>query len=135
MLAHLVNSIFGKDTQADTEPAPSDGGEDGTVLHATDENFRAVVLDSPVPVLVDYWAPWCGPCQAMGPVLDQLATEMGDRARVVKLNVDDNPGVSGRYGIRSIPTLMIFDGGKRKKTFTGLTSKGKLARALSRLAS
>jgi len=102
----------------------------GKVLHATDKSFAAMVLKSKVPVVVDYWAPWCGPCKAMGPVLDELAAQLGAKARVVKLDVDDNPRTSARYNIRSIPTMMIFAGGEIQEVLVGLQSKDRLVRLL-----
>ena len=108
--------------------------EAGKVLHATDKNFQAMVLSSDVPVVVDYWAPWCGPCKAMGPVLDELAAQMGQGARVVKLNVDENPRTSARYNIRSIPTIMIFAHGEVQDVLVGLQSKDRLANLLQKAA-
>ena len=102
----------------------------GKVLHATDNNFKAMVLKSEVPVVVDFWAPWCGPCKAMGPVLEELAAQLGPGARVVKLDVDDNPRTSARYNIRSIPTMMIFTGGEIQEVLVGLQSKDRLVNLL-----
>lgn len=88
----------------------------------TDQNFEAEVMKSDKPVLVDFWAPWCGPCQMMGPVIEELAKEMSDKAKVGKLNVDENPEVAEKYGIMSIPTVMIFKGGKMVKQLVGVQS-------------
>ena len=89
-----------------------------------------MVLKSEVPVVVDFWAPWCGPCKAMGPVLEELAAQLGPGARVVKLDVDDNPRTSARYNIRSIPTMMIFTGGEIQEVLVGLQSKDRLVNLL-----
>ncbi len=79
----------------------------GNVVHATDDTFDAEVLQATVPVLVDFWAPWCGPCKAVGPLLDEIAAERGD-VRVVKINVDDNPKTAQQFGVRAIPTMLLF---------------------------
>ncbi|MCA9000521.1 MAG: thioredoxin [Planctomycetes bacterium] len=81
-------------------------------LDVTDDNFNAEVLQSPIPVLVDFWAPWCGPCKAMGPYIDKLAEEYAGKLKVVKLNTQDNAEVPSQYGITAIPTLVILKGGE-----------------------
>jgi thioredoxin 1 len=78
------------------------------IVHATDASFEQDVLQSERPVMVDFWAPWCAPCRAMGQTLDQVAPEMADKVRIVKVNVDDNPQIAARFGIQSIPTLIFF---------------------------
>ena len=88
-----------------------------------DSTFEAEVLQSDVPALVDYWAPWCGPCRAMTPIIDDLAKEYGDQLKVFKMNVDDNPETPGRYGIRAIPTLILYKGGDVAEQVTGAVSK------------
>jgi len=102
------------------------------VLTFTDANFQTEVLESKEPVLVDFWAVWCMPCRAIAPVVDQLATEFKGRAKVGKLNVDENIQIASRYGIRSIPTLLIFKDGKPVDQIVGVTPKAKLAEALER---
>ena len=81
-------------------------------LEITDANFEEVVLNSDKPVLVDFWAAWCGPCRMVGPLVEQIATEFGDTAVVGKVDVDNNPGVAARYGIRNIPTVLFLKGGE-----------------------
>jgi len=102
------------------------------VLTFTDQNFKAEVLESKEPVLVDFWAVWCMPCRAIAPSVDALATEFKGRAKVGKLNVDENQQVAAQYGIRSIPTLLIFKDGKPVDQIVGVQPKAKLAEALER---
>jgi thioredoxin 1 len=97
----------------------------------TDGNWEKEVLKAEVPVLVDFWAPWCGPCRSQGPIVETLAKELGDKALVGKLNVDENPEVASNYGIRSIPTLAVFKNGEPVKGFVGMTPAGELKKALA----
>jgi len=97
----------------------------------TDETFEADVLKSDKPVLVDYWAEWCGPCKMVAPVLDAIAAEHGDKLDIVKLNVDENPVVTQKYGILNIPTLGVFVGGEVVKELVGARSKSALLRELA----
>ena len=96
------------------------------IVHISDESFEEEVLQSERPVLIDYWAEWCGPCKMIAPVLDEIATEYSDRLKVVKLNIDDNPQTPPKYGIRGIPTLMVFKNGQVEATKVGAVSKVQL---------
>jgi thioredoxin len=100
------------------------------VTHVTDANFEAEVLKSGQPVLVDFWAPWCGPCRAIAPYVDQLADEYSGRLKVVKINVDDNPQTPARFGVRGIPNLVIIKGGQVKEQIVGAVPKANLVRAV-----
>ena len=103
-------------------------------MEFSDQNFDQAVLKSEKPVLVDFWAPWCGPCQMMGPVIEALAEEMGDSAVVGKLNVDESGAIASKYGIMSIPALKIFKGGEVVKEMVGVQSKENLKKMLEELA-
>jgi thioredoxin 1 len=98
----------------------------------TDSNFKQEVLDSGIPVLVDFWAPWCGPCRMVAPVVDEIAQQYEGQVKVVKLNTDENPAVASQYGIRSIPTLMIFKGGQRVDMVVGAVPKNNLAATIEK---
>ncbi|MDD4356900.1 MAG: thioredoxin [Smithellaceae bacterium] len=93
---------------------------------ATDDNFDGEVLKSDKPVLIDFWAPWCGPCKAIGPIVEEIAAQYQDKVKVMKLNVDEAQKAATTYGVRSIPTLMIFKDGKVLDTLIGLVPKEKL---------
>jgi len=96
------------------------------ILHVTDDTFESEVLQAPLPVLVDYWAEWCGPCKTIAPILDELAQEYAGRLKIAKLNIDENEATPPKYGIRGIPTLMLFKNGNLEATKVGALSKSQL---------
>lgn len=104
------------------------------IINVTDQEFQGSVLGNPKPVLVDFWAPWCGPCRAIAPVLEELAKEYGDKVVVAKVNVDDNPQAPSQYGVRGIPTLIMFKGGKAIDQVIGAVPKAQLKAMIDRAA-
>jgi thioredoxin 1 len=96
------------------------------IVHVTDDSFESDVLKSSEPVLIDYWAEWCGPCKMIAPVLDEIAGDYNGRLKIAKLNIDENPNTPPRYGIRGIPTLMLFKNGEVEATKVGAVSKSQL---------
>ena len=101
-------------------------------IQVTDFSFEKEVVNSEKLVLVDFWAPWCGPCRMISPVIDELAQEYSEQVKIVKINTDENPSISAEYGIRSIPTLMLFKNGKRVDTVIGAVPKSTLTNALKK---
>ena len=104
-----------------------------TLQEVSDQDFDEIVLQSEVPVLVDFWAPWCGPCKAIGPMIDQMAQQYEGRIRMTKMNVDDNTATPARFGIKSVPTVMLFKDGRLFEQITGLVSRSALEKAVEKL--
>jgi thioredoxin 1 len=100
------------------------------IVEISDSNFEAEVLQSEQPVIVDFWAPWCGPCKAIGPIIDSLASTYGGQVKFTKCNVDDNPITPGKFGIKAIPTLIFFKDGEVVDQVTGMVAKSKLEETL-----
>lgn len=98
----------------------------GTILHVTDDSFEDNVLKAELPVLVDYWAEWCGPCKMIAPILDEISADYAGKMAIAKLNIDENPDTPPKYGIRGIPTLMLFKNGNVQATKVGALSKSQL---------
>jgi len=102
-------------------------------IHVNTDSFEAAVIRSPLPVLVDFWAPWCGPCKMISPIVDEIAREGAGRFRIVKVNVDENPALAQRFGLRGIPALLFFAGGELRHQVTGLSPKKRLLEKLEEL--
>ena len=103
-----------------------------STITVNDENFDDEVLQSDIPVLVDFWAEWCGPCKVVGPTIEALAADYAGKVKVAKLNVDDNPQAAGRFGVRSIPTLIVFKDGEAQQAAIGVKPKGQLAELIEK---
>ncbi|RPJ11986.1 MAG: thioredoxin [Deltaproteobacteria bacterium] len=102
------------------------------LLHVSDKTFASEVLQSELPVLVDFWATWCGPCKSISPLIDELSNEYAGRVKIAKLNVDENPGTPSQYGVRGIPTLIVFKGGKILEQIVGAVPKTRLTAMLDK---
>jgi len=100
------------------------------ILQISDDSFDGDVLKAEVPVLIDFWAPWCGPCKAIAPIVEELATEYDGKLKIVKMNVDDNPRTPSQYGVRGIPNLILFKGGEVKEQIVGAVPKAQLIKAI-----
>jgi thioredoxin 1 len=108
-------------------PEPEEAAMSESIIHITDDSFDREVLQSDTPVLVDYWAEWCGPCKMIAPALDELAKEYSGRLKVAKINIDENSKITSRFGIRGIPTLMLFKNGNVEASKVGALSKSQLS--------
>ena len=104
-----------------------------SIVELSDSSFESEVINSEKPVLVDFWAPWCGPCRALAPVIEEISTDFVDKLKVGKVNVDDNPEISMKFGIRSIPTLMVFKDGEVQEQIIGAVPKSEIERALDKV--
>ncbi len=103
-----------------------------SAVAVTDSSFEQDVIGSEIPVLVDFWAPWCGPCRVVATVVDEIANQYAGKIKVVKLNTDENPGIATQYGIRSIPTLMLFKGGQKVDSVVGAVPKTTIANTIEK---
>ena len=103
------------------------------IANLTAQNFDSTIATKDIPILVDFWAPWCGPCRAIAPVLEELATEMGSKVRICKVNVDENQEIAAKYSIRAIPTILLFKDGAMVEQVVGLTNKADLSAKLQKL--
>src|SRR5665811_971980 len=100
------------------------------IENLTTANFNTTITSSPIPVLVDFWAPWCGPCKAIAPILEELATELDGKIKITKVNVDENDTVAAEYGIRAIPTMLLFKDGQVAEQYVGMMAKAALKEKL-----
>lgn len=103
----------------------------GNVIEVSDATFASEVLHASLPVLIDFWAPWCGPCRAIAPIVEEIATEYAGKLKVVKMNVDENPRTPAQYGVRGIPNLIVFKNGEVQQQITGAVPKAQLLKAIA----
>ncbi|MEW6301231.1 MAG: thioredoxin [Thermodesulfobacteriota bacterium] len=103
----------------------------GNIVEVSDATFASEVLQAPTPVLIDFWAPWCGPCRAIAPLVEEIANEYAGKLKVVKMNVDDNPRTPAQYGVRGIPNLIVFKNGEVQQQIVGAVPKAQLVKAIS----
>ena len=101
------------------------------ISHLATDTFKSAITSSATPVLVDFWAPWCGPCKAIAPILEELATELDGKLKIAKVNIDENDAISVEYGVRAIPTMILFKGGKPAETLVGMMPKAALKAKLA----
>ena len=101
------------------------------IRHLTTDTFKSAITSSATPVLVDFWAPWCGPCKAIAPILEELATELDGKLKIAKVNIDENDAISVEYGVRAIPTMILFKGGTPAETLVGMMPKAALKAKLA----
>jgi thioredoxin 1 len=130
-MACFTSGFFTKSLKFHEEKGLDDMAEG--VMDIEDGSFDSEVLQSDKPVLVDFWAPWCGPCKAIGPVVEELAGTFGDKIKFTKCNVDNNPITPGKYGIKAIPTLILFKKGDVVEQITGMVAKSKLEAAINKV--
>ena len=133
-LEQHVAYLLGKGPRPAPRPAAAQANSSGQVgpVVVTEASFEEQVLRSPVPVLIDFWAPWCGPCRMVAPTVDKLAGELNGRLRVTKVNTDENPGLMNRFGIQGIPTMMIFKDGRQVDRWTGALPEGAIRQHLKK---
>jgi thioredoxin 1 len=120
-----MNFSFGQQNEMNAK-GEYDMGKEDLLIHVNDSTFEDEIIKSDRPALVDLWAPWCGPCNAIAPIVAEIAEEYKDKIKVAKLNVDESPGTATNYGVRSIPTLLLFKDGQIKDTLIGLVGKDRI---------